>query len=969
MRVAQKGFVIVGVPLLFQVVFVVMLLLLFARLRDDLRQENRARDAVVTAAQLMNSMMDATTAAFVCAGTGESAFIAVFDRDMRKIKGLTERMRVLSADQPEQIPHIDAIARDSCDLENAFRKFLKEPDLIRQALYETGDQKASAVSELTRVAGNDLGLSFGSYISRAEALADKKLKSLDASRRMLFGVLIGGLAADVALTLAISLFIARGIIDRLNIVCGNVESLRLRNPLQTPLTGDDEIAAVDAALHKTAAALREGEKSKAEALSVIQKQLQAPLSDTHAILLDIASQGASLSQKAVGRLGLAIQNLDRLLRLIQDLVQSGSAGKFTLVLQTISLRELLERGALSCETMASRHNVTVSIDSCEETQFQGDSDLLCQILVNLITNAIKFSPAGSTVLVRAGKSETTIEISVIDKGCGIAEGDQEKVFQLFQQVKQTDATEKGGSGLGLAICRSIASEHGGSMGVESSLGQGSRFWIKLPLNPLSKNDSSKPLKIPFKLSIASKVVGLVLGPLLITSLMFIYLTGALTVLEHHITAQVNAKQITAMVSKLGINAVNIVRATVAQKFRGRSDREVFAVEKVGQFARLRQLAKDRPDLMPLVNALESELDKLNSSTDLGVNPAAKETAVSQMVEIKMIPARQFQSSLAATRLIARKIIILSSEADQRNQRAVLNSYNWIFALTLLALLIGALLTILFSVYFSRHITHRLNRLRANAEQLGIAPLPAMAPDAGADEVARLEKFFFDASRTLEELSQFRQNVVAVVSHEMKTPLQTVFGIVVLIPRLTEDSPQHAQIEAGAALAEYHVRRVIRLVHDLLTVEKIHSGTFFLNIQPSSLTDACESAVLLVTDPRAPAPQASVTECQDIRVNIDAERIASVLATIMSNIAAKGGQAKLSASLQGEEEVQFLIQLDHLDAESFNEKLLEQFPDLTSEKFSGITGSIIRAHGGTLTMNESRSSEDLSSISLVLPCGT
>ncbi|MBY0546867.1 MAG: HAMP domain-containing histidine kinase [Candidatus Obscuribacterales bacterium] len=963
MKVAQKGLIIVGVPLLFQLGFAVVLLLLFAQLKDDLVQEDRAREAVATAAAVMNSMMDATTAAFVCAATGDSRSIAVFDREMNRIKTRTERMRVLSANQSDQIARIDAIVRDSQDLENAFRKYLKEPDLIRQALQGTDDKSEGSASQLSKIASSDLGVSFGAYISNAELLADKKLKSLDASGRMLFSALLAGLVADVVLTVAISIFISRGIIWRLNTVCKNVESLRRGKVLETPLTGDDEIAAVDAALHRTAAALKEGERSKSEALSVIQQQLQAPLSDTHSILLEIQAQGDALSRKTLDRLGLVLQNLDRLLKLIQDLVQSGSEGKFSLVLQSISLHELIEKSAQICESMATKHYVKVTLEPCEDALFTGDFDLLSQVLVNLITNAIKFSPAESTVTVKAIKDENSIEIRVADRGCGIADGDQTKVFQLFQQVRATDATVKGGTGLGLAICKSIVAEHGGSMGVDSRLGEGSCFWFRLPRIPAIKGVAVEPEKIPIRLSITSKVAALVLGPLVVTTMMFAYLTGALRVLDQHITAQVNAKQITAMVNKLVINTVNILRATANTKLVGAAEQVSWAQERQAQFARLRFLTKNRPDLLPLVDQLETELHKINATTSEALNPSVAENVLLQPTLLNTAPAEKFRSSATITRQLGRKIVILSSETDRRNQQAILDSYKWIVLLTLLALLIGALLTILSSVYFSRHITRRLSRLRANAERLGREPLQ-LAADVGADEVARLEKFFFDASQTLEELNQFRKHVVGVVSHEMKTPLQSVFGIIVLLPRLAEGSPRQTQVAEGAAVGEYHVRRVIRLVHDLLTVEKIHSGTFFLNLQESSLADVCENALLLVVHPRDKNQSVSLGACDDVRLNLDAERIASVLATIMNNISALGGTTKLSASISGENAVQFLLQVEHLDTASFNEKLFEQFSDLTSEKFSGITGSIVSAHGGTLIMDA-----DAGTILLSLPCRT
>jgi signal transduction histidine kinase len=110
----------------------------------------------------------------------------------------------------------------------------------------------------------------------------------------------------------------------------------------------------------------------------------------------------------------------------------------------------------------------------------GDRDRLIQVVINLISNAVKFTPRGS-VTCRAHRKHNDIIVSVIDSGIGIAPEDQPKVFEKFKQVGDTLTEKPQGTGLGLPICKEIVEHHGGRIWVESELGKGSVFLFSLPL--------------------------------------------------------------------------------------------------------------------------------------------------------------------------------------------------------------------------------------------------------------------------------------------------------------------------------------------------------------------------------------------------------------------------------------------------------------------------------------------------------
>jgi signal transduction histidine kinase len=112
-----------------------------------------------------------------------------------------------------------------------------------------------------------------------------------------------------------------------------------------------------------------------------------------------------------------------------------------------------------------------------------DIGRITQVLVNLLSNAIKFSPTNSRIVFDVKEVGDLVEVGINDSGPGIPKEHLGLIFSRFHQVKAGTAKGIKGSGLGLAIVQSIVTEHGGSIGVESTVGEGSRFWIRIPARP------------------------------------------------------------------------------------------------------------------------------------------------------------------------------------------------------------------------------------------------------------------------------------------------------------------------------------------------------------------------------------------------------------------------------------------------------------------------------------------------------
>lgn len=236
-------------------------------------------------------------------------------------------------------------------------------------------------------------------------------------------------------------------------------------------------------------ARHELEKVKQEFVSVISKDIRTPLAAIEQFLQQIVVDVTLGKLRADGksRVELATRNVGRLLRLIDDLreINSLETGQLDLQCQDLDLGGIVQRALDAVRAFSEQHGV--KLESLPlSIAIHADSDRLERVLINLISNAIKFSPDGETVRVVVDERANDVLIQVIDRGRGVPESHRELIFERFKQVSSSDATEKGGTGLGLAICKAVVEQHGGSIGVDSEEGKGSNFWFTVPkLNPES----------------------------------------------------------------------------------------------------------------------------------------------------------------------------------------------------------------------------------------------------------------------------------------------------------------------------------------------------------------------------------------------------------------------------------------------------------------------------------------------------
>ncbi|MEM8641252.1 MAG: PAS domain-containing protein [Cyanobacteria bacterium P01_G01_bin.54] len=229
------------------------------------------------------------------------------------------------------------------------------------------------------------------------------------------------------------------------------------------------------------------ERMKDEFVSVISHELRTPLTSIHGAvkLLETGKLGAFNAQ-GQQMLTIAANNTTRLSRLINDILdlQRLESGQFSLNLQACRVVDLFNQSSQNLAAIATSDQIQIdTLTTDPQLQVWADPDYLMQVLTNLLSNALKFSPPQSTITLQASGQEQQVCVQVRDRGRGIPADKLDTIFERFHQVDASDSRQKGGTGLGLAICKHIVQQHGGHIWVESVVNEGSTFYFTCPLVP------------------------------------------------------------------------------------------------------------------------------------------------------------------------------------------------------------------------------------------------------------------------------------------------------------------------------------------------------------------------------------------------------------------------------------------------------------------------------------------------------
>jgi predicted ATPase/signal transduction histidine kinase/CheY-like chemotaxis protein len=271
-----------------------------------------------------------------------------------------------------------------------------------------------------------------------------------------------------------------------------------KNVSESTLTINNEEYLGSVILIRDITAEKEVDRMKTEFISTVSHELRTPLTSVvgfakliHKKLEDVIFPLVTVEDRKTKRtisqvgenINIIVSEGERLTALINDVLDIAKmeAGKVEWQMQLTSLTDLIERAITSISPLFEANHLQLMTEISEDLpQIYVDSDRILQVLLNLISNAVKFTETGSCI-VKATQENQELIISIIDTGIGISPTDLDQVFEKFKQVGDTLTDKPKGTGLGLPICKQIIEHHGGRIWVESQLGKGSIFSFALPI--------------------------------------------------------------------------------------------------------------------------------------------------------------------------------------------------------------------------------------------------------------------------------------------------------------------------------------------------------------------------------------------------------------------------------------------------------------------------------------------------------
>jgi signal transduction histidine kinase len=252
---------------------------------------------------------------------------------------------------------------------------------------------------------------------------------------------------------------------------------------RTSVRGTQEVRLLGGALNHMSERLQYLEGMRRQYVSDVSHELRTPLASIRGMAETIMTHGESDPAMRGRYLPRIITQTERLARLASQILDLANVESGTLVgaLEPVTLAAVVEETIQTCTDGAANKGVELVLDATPSLpDVAADRDRLVQVFLNLADNALRYTPSGGRVTFTLRSDEGQLTTVVTDTGSGIPAEDLPHVFERFYRVDKSRSTQAGGTGLGLSIVREIVQAHGGSIAVESTIGQGTRFTLAFP---------------------------------------------------------------------------------------------------------------------------------------------------------------------------------------------------------------------------------------------------------------------------------------------------------------------------------------------------------------------------------------------------------------------------------------------------------------------------------------------------------
>lgn len=732
-------------------------------------------------------------------------------------------------------------------------------------------------------------------------------------------VLKGALAFSLVLGVSFSIWLSKQLVQRLSLLNKNALLMANDKPLLPVQGGSDEIAELERNFHQAAERLQEAKRTRQEVTAMITHDLRTPL-QTVLSFLEMSGQGIFGALNASGQrlMNVALNAANHMSSLIENVLQLEKlrSGAVKLNKETIDVGAFLSNCIDSVKLIADEKGISINLDTSGlQTQtLIADPFWLEQVIVNVLSNAIKFSPNDSSVSVVASTDLQSFVFRISDHGPGIPPEELKLIFDRFHRMQSTASTP--GTGLGLPIAKEMIELHGGKIRVESTVGKGAMFEIMLPCGGNASEYSSKAIELPqnsleqtslaqtslaqtstkqtsyesapkeeighssprrkFRLTLLHKTLILLCIPLCLEIGLFGWLLSMQNKVEQDAERIEHNSQVNDTVNIILRDMVHIAIGLRKRQRKEEQDQvpaskfRVWFSDIQVRLKRLETLVENED----LVNRVKSAEYTIAALEHFSVN-RREDFSPDKDKYRDEVSTKLFESmSYINKRSSSAKYDLSSNELQYRAEiRRVL---YFALCLSILVACRGAM-------WFSRNIVIRLKRLGDNAKRL-VSGQPLLAPVEGADEVAELDATFHSAAAQIEAAKRMRQEATAMITHDLKTPLQSVRSFLEMLAngKFGEVNERGVKLLSASQRSSQHM---LDLINSVLELEKLRSGHLQLQTEPlelSSLLDKCLESIKVLADGKQIALTSDYGEFKSALVEGDAFWLEQVFVNVLSN---------------------------------------------------------------------------------------
>jgi signal transduction histidine kinase len=503
LKLSQKGMILVCFPLLFEFIFVGSLEFLLIRAEQQAEKERHSKAVIAQCNSLIQDLAQSSMALFAYVASGKSsAFAERYQQLVDAVPDDLKKLEILLGPDGKNSEMMRQISQESTQ----FLEFQKEAKMAADnpaayAFLYPQDADNDANAERRRAEQQLLPL-VQKMVSQLSATTSvhKRMKTVNELARKQSEMqvqicLFAGMILNVLMAFALAKYFNDTTSKRLAILTENSQKLARGQELGPPLSGGDEIAMVDATFHQMADTLKALESNMQDFFRMISHDLRNPLSSIQ-LFLDSVVEGLYDEQipKLHERARSAETATARMIEMVSSILdlEKMEAGQLNLQLESVPVLSLVNFAIVAVQELAEKKQIEIIV-SGDDCELLADAGFMNQALINLIANAIRFSPPGEKINIELSASANEVEIAIVDRGPGISPELQEMVFEKFKQVSSGSAAPRKGTGLGLPIARSIVTAHNGKIGVESDGKSGSKFWLLLPRALQSNQQVDPPL--------------------------------------------------------------------------------------------------------------------------------------------------------------------------------------------------------------------------------------------------------------------------------------------------------------------------------------------------------------------------------------------------------------------------------------------------------------------------------------------